>query len=226
LRREVRDGWDSETVASRFDQDRFGGVVGRLRAYLESSAARRALRGIPAGAPALDLACGTGRISSLLLRRGHRVVGADVSGEMLGVAARRLAEGEGLVGLVRCDANHLPFPDRFFPLVTCIRLLGHLDRKERGLLLREAARVSSGTLLVDLSIPTPLTRLGKRLTRWLRRPVTARGQWSWHELDSRALEEEAREAGFQVRRTRRKLPVLSDGVFALLVKDSESGPDG
>ena len=40
----------------------------------------------------LDLACGTGSMSVLLAQRGYRVLGADISEEMLTVAAEKAAE--------------------------------------------------------------------------------------------------------------------------------------
>lgn len=40
----------------------------------------------------LDLACGTGSMSLLLAQRGYRVLGADLSEEMLTVAAQKAAE--------------------------------------------------------------------------------------------------------------------------------------
>ena len=40
----------------------------------------------------LDLACGTGTMSVLLAKRGYRVLGADISEEMLTEAAAKVAE--------------------------------------------------------------------------------------------------------------------------------------
>lgn len=39
----------------------------------------------------LDLACGTGSMSVLLAERGYRVIGADISEEMLTAAAQKAA---------------------------------------------------------------------------------------------------------------------------------------
>ncbi len=43
---------------------------------------------------AIDLACGTGSVALVLARRGYRVVGADMSEEMLTVAAQRAQEAD------------------------------------------------------------------------------------------------------------------------------------
>jgi SAM-dependent methyltransferase len=67
------------------------------------------------GKRVLDLACGTGKSFVPLLSRGYEVVGCDVSGEMLSIAARK-APG---VRLVQSDIRAL---DRVgeFDLVTCL----------------------------------------------------------------------------------------------------------
>ena len=46
----------------------------------------------------LDLCCGTGTLTFMLARRGHEMIGVDVSGEMLAVAAEKL---EGFSGRVK-----------------------------------------------------------------------------------------------------------------------------
>jgi ubiquinone/menaquinone biosynthesis C-methylase UbiE len=71
----------------------------------------------------LDLGCGTGIAIPRLLERGWRVLGADLSGDQLGVARRR-AGGPG-VTLVAADAAALPFPDGAFDAV--VSLLTHTD---------------------------------------------------------------------------------------------------
>ena len=75
--------------------------------------------------PALELGCGTGRISVPLARSGVSLVGIDRSDPMLGRAARRVEllrrrRGSGArpqVSLVRGDIRNLPFADGSFNLV-------------------------------------------------------------------------------------------------------------
>lgn len=69
----------------------------------------------------LDLATGTGWTSRLVARRGAQVVGADISADLLAVAAER-AKAEGLDIEYRvADAENLPFADGEFDAVisTC-----------------------------------------------------------------------------------------------------------
>jgi malonyl-CoA O-methyltransferase len=89
----------------------------------------------PAGSTALDLACGAGRYLRVLRERGaSRVVGCDVSREMLARAARGAA-----CCLVQADLRSLPLRVASVDLVLCGLAIGHV--KELGAALREIARV-------------------------------------------------------------------------------------
>ena len=69
----------------------------------------------------LDLATGTGWTSRLVARRGAKVTGADIAGDLLG-AARERAKAEGLdIDYQVGDAEKLPFADGQFDAVisTC-----------------------------------------------------------------------------------------------------------
>lgn len=68
-------------------------------------------------ATVLDLCCGAGRHVRALERCGCRVVGLDLSRDLLESAAERTADGEGSV-LVRADKRRLPLADMAFDAVT------------------------------------------------------------------------------------------------------------
>jgi ubiquinone/menaquinone biosynthesis C-methylase UbiE len=123
------------------------GVLGRiydLQLPLERAALAAAVELAAPGESdrLLDVATGTGGLLRELARSRTgpaEVVGVDRSASMLGVAAAR-----GLpVGwrLLPSDAEHLPFPDRRFDVVTACYLLHLLDREERVRTLAEIARV-------------------------------------------------------------------------------------
>jgi ubiquinone/menaquinone biosynthesis C-methylase UbiE len=73
----------------------------------EEPVVRRFLEGIDAGR-ALDVACGTGRLTRLLSDVGHRVIGLDASAEMLACVPRN-APG---AALVHGNLLQLPIKDR------------------------------------------------------------------------------------------------------------------
>jgi SAM-dependent methyltransferase len=65
------------------------------------------------GGPWLDVGCGTGRHLVPLQKRGHEVVGLDISEAMLAAAQARLKEAGLWAPLVRGDARTLPFNTAF-----------------------------------------------------------------------------------------------------------------
>src|SRR6185312_3940007 len=76
-------------IAASYDRDRFSSIAGAIYVRLERRALLRALSVVPRGSQVLDFPCGTGRLAEILLENGYRVVGADISQEMLNVAQQR-----------------------------------------------------------------------------------------------------------------------------------------
>jgi SAM-dependent methyltransferase len=94
---------------------------------------------VPAGAPALDLACGSGRHQRALAERWW-TVGLDLSRLLL-----RVARGEDAdAALVRADMRQLPFADGSFALVTNLfTSFGYFrDDRQHERVVAEVARVS------------------------------------------------------------------------------------
>jgi SAM-dependent methyltransferase len=76
-------------------------------------------RHVEAGQPALDLACGTGRLLLPYLRDGLDVDGADVSSDML-ARCREAAEREGLAPNLYAQPKHeLDLPRRYRTIFMC-----------------------------------------------------------------------------------------------------------
>ncbi len=85
----------------------------------------------------LELGVGTGRIALPVAAAGCRVVGVDISAEMLRVA--RAKEGGGALWLLQGDIERLPFADGVFDATLAVHVL-HLARDWRSV-LAEAMRV-------------------------------------------------------------------------------------
>ncbi len=102
------------------------------------------LAGLPIGT-AIDTACGTGRLTSRLLERGHRVLGVDSSLDMLGRARARLPGTPFVVG----DLRRLPLADDCADLIVNGLALTHVA--DLGAVFVEAARVlrADGRLVVS-----------------------------------------------------------------------------
>ena len=137
-----------DTIAPRYD------LINRLMTFGLDQAWRRntvAALALPADALVLDLACGTGDLSRLALRRGYRVVGTDLSAGMLG------ANGAA-TPLVEADGSHLPFVDGAFDGIVCGYALRNFT--DLAQTLAETARViRPGGRLALLEVDAPTSTL-------------------------------------------------------------------
>lgn len=69
----------------------------------------------------VDLGCGTGRIAIPLARSGHRVIGVDLSQEMLRVASAKAAAAGSAIEFVHANiAETLLLPDSSFDYAVCM----------------------------------------------------------------------------------------------------------
>ena len=75
----------------------------------------------------LDLACGTGSLSVLLAKKGYRVLGADISEEMLTAASEKAAELEGPPFFICQSMQELRLPYKVDWIVCCLDGINYLD---------------------------------------------------------------------------------------------------
>jgi ubiquinone/menaquinone biosynthesis C-methylase UbiE len=87
----------------------------------------------------LDVGCGTGSITALLARRGHRVVGVDTDVEGLAAAACATEAA----WFIRADGARLPFRRDTFDGATVMDVLEHVE-DEAGFLAEGGRVVKSG----------------------------------------------------------------------------------
>ena len=101
------------------------------------------------GQPALDVACGTGRLLVPYLRAGLDVDGCDVSPDMLAWCAAR-AEREGLTARLYLQAMHeLDLPRRYRTIIVCGAFgLGGSRTWDEEALRRIRAHLEPGGVLV------------------------------------------------------------------------------
>ena len=133
-------------MAERFEGMRFSGPIGRLIAETQEQVITAFLDPL-AGRTVLDVGTGTGRGAIALARRGAIVTGVDASAEMLDVARRRAAESGVEVTFSREDAHRLPFDERAFDAVICLRVLMHTPDWRRS--LSELCRVANSRVVFD-----------------------------------------------------------------------------
>ena len=102
----------------------------------------------------LDLPCGTGRFWEMLAEdKARTIYAADNSRAMIdiGMAFRSPEITARIAKTFQCSAFATGLPDNFVECVFCIRLLHHIEKSEdRIRMLKEFARISSGTVIVSL----------------------------------------------------------------------------
>jgi SAM-dependent methyltransferase len=117
--------------------------------------------GLRRGDCVLDAACGTGRALPILRRRvgpEGRVVGLDVTPEMLAEAARRGRQRDA--GLLLADACRLPLPDGCLDAILAAGLIPHLA--DPDYCLRELRRVARPEARLGLFHPVGRAALAAR----------------------------------------------------------------
>lgn len=98
------------------------------------------LLGLSPGDAVLDLACGWGRHSLELARRGLRVTGLDLSGSLLAHARRRAARAHLAVGWVQADMRELPWTAEFDAVLSLFSSLGYFLSDAEDLRVLRAVR--------------------------------------------------------------------------------------
>src|SRR4029077_10103367 len=145
---------DPQQVRSMFDRiaRRYDLVNTVLSGGTDAGWRRRAARltGLPPGGSALDVACGSGKLTAELAKLAGpngRVVGIDFSPEMLAVARRE----QPSIQFVEGDALSLPFGDADFDAATIAFGLRNLADPIRG--LREMTRVARRAVVLEFVRP-------------------------------------------------------------------------
>ena len=112
-------------------------------------------RYVEAGQPALDLACGTGRLLLPYLRDGLDVDGSDVSADMIALC-REAAEREGLTPNLYAQPKHeLDLPRRYRTVFMCGALgVGSTARRGQEAFRRVHDHLEpGGTFVLDNEVP-------------------------------------------------------------------------
>ncbi|HEX4754943.1 MAG TPA: bifunctional demethylmenaquinone methyltransferase/2-methoxy-6-polyprenyl-1,4-benzoquinol methylase UbiE [Candidatus Dormibacteraeota bacterium] len=178
---------DASRVQAMFDRiapgyDRANTVLslGRDRAWRRRAADASAP---PVGGAALDIACGSGRLTVELQKRvgrNGRVVGLDFSERMLAVARAAHPSIEWVQG----DATSLPFEDASFDAATIAFGLRNLADPQRGLSeMRRVLRPGGGMVVLEFLRP-PRGPAGRTYELYLRHALPRLGGWLTGDRDA------------------------------------------
>jgi ubiquinone/menaquinone biosynthesis C-methylase UbiE len=137
-----------ENEAARYHSSRYRTRYGALFEKWHHEIIRDLLVKLPDDDMVLEIACGTGHLTSLLADLGLQFVSSDLTPEMMQQARARA----GMRGnFILTNAFRLPFPDGAFSAVVSSRFLHLFNHTEQEHLLREMLRVlrPGGILIVD-----------------------------------------------------------------------------
>lgn len=111
----------------------------------------------------LDLACGTGSLSVLLAKKGYRVIGADLSQDMLTVASEKAMELEENPPFFVCQPmQRLRLPYSVDSVICCLDSINYVTKPDdcrRTMRRVFDALTSGGLFLFDINTPCKLEGL-------------------------------------------------------------------
>jgi SAM-dependent methyltransferase len=115
--------------------------------------------GVEAEMDVLDVACGTGNVAIVAVRKGARVTGLDFQPDLLEIARRRAAD-EGLeINWVDADAQELPFDDAGFDRT--LSAFGHMFAPDHERTAAEMRRVTRKDGRISICCWTPHGAIGR-----------------------------------------------------------------
>lgn len=150
----LRESYDREAV--HYDRRRYESAEGRLFSDLEVRTLREWL---PLGRELriLDVPSGTGRLTMALAETGATVIGADISANMLRVAASKCLDAavDRRVHLMQGSGTHLPFPDATFDAVVSFKFFHLIPNGRKREFILEMTRVlkPGGALVAEFNSP-------------------------------------------------------------------------
>lgn len=211
----ARQFYQDQRIAHTYDaQFRSPLRLANLRAKLidwgERRAFERLVGKVKPGGTVLDVACGTGRYTELLLQHGYKVGGIDISPQMLAVACQQIGAHPDLLFLREGDAERLPFGAAQFDAITCMRLYHRIPPSVRVEMLKETRRVAKEWGIFFFGISTPW--LDAR--RWVRKQFLRRVSNPFPVPMTQMLAE-LDNAGWQAIDRAWVLPFLADGLLVL-----------
>ncbi|MCK6496275.1 class I SAM-dependent methyltransferase [bacterium] len=170
-------------------------VPGKSSAVITAWATRKALA-LAGEAPVLDLACGNGRHFPELGNQGPLLFGGDISEPMLRVAQTLLELTRSGRGLVRLDAERLPFPDKAFGVTFCARFFHHLpSRSLRESILSEMFRISRHGVVLTCKARYSYEHISKIIKSFF---IGQRGEVRRYYMNAREVSRTAESHGWEL----------------------------
>jgi ubiquinone/menaquinone biosynthesis C-methylase UbiE len=209
---EAKGHYKEKSVAERYNNQYTEPLnLSNFRAQIvgkrEEKAVVEMLKGIEAGENVLDIPCGTGRYTEILLKKGDSVTGADISDEMMEYAKiNTLKYGDAQFKVA--DAAKLPFANNEFDGVLCIRLYQRIPKEIRVEMLKEVSRVSRKWGILFFGMKTPWLDI----RQWVRNLFIRGRANNPNAITFEEMKRELDEAGLKIERYKWVFPVFASGL--------------
>jgi 2-polyprenyl-3-methyl-5-hydroxy-6-metoxy-1,4-benzoquinol methylase len=210
---DANEHYKDHRVAISYDAVRFSSPAGKVFNRWEKRVIGKCFARVPRNEILVDIPCGTGRLADALLRRGYRVHGMDISGEMLQVARQRLKGfGERFTCEV-ADAKNLPVGVNTYAGALCARVLMHFPLEQQIEFLAGVAKLSRGTVVINHSLDSLYQRFRRRIKRLLGHQASA-----GFPISNADIKRLLQGAGLREIKRYRLMPLISEAVYIVAVK--------
>ena len=187
---------------------------GRVVTAVEQRAVGRLLLHVLAdGDTVFDVPCGTGILGKTLARFAVRVIGGDISREMMARATTAYAPGAAL-GFVQADITKIPLPNDSVAGVIALGFMHRVPSGVRQAALTEIHRICHRFALVSFSLDSNAQRAKHAALHALRR----RHVPAPYPASLAEVEREIQSVGFSIASRTAVLPLLSAESLFLLEK--------
>lgn len=195
-------------IAENYDMARFSSISGRVFDRLEKKALRKILSILPNDSIVMDAPSGTGRLAETVLEMGHRVIGVDISPEMLEVAKRKLKRFGKKYQTINSDIHNLDLEKESFDAVLCARVLMHFPFDEQISFLSAVSSYSKELVIFNQSVISDYHRMRRNVKSLLGNQAPASFPLTKSEIDKLIESSSLTE----IRRCH-VLPLVSEAVF-------------
>jgi len=208
----VRQLYQNKIFAEGYEKTRFEGIYGRFRNWNTKRVISKLIRLTETRGVALDIPCGTGRLSHLILRSGYKWIGGDISLEMMTESRKRMDGFEDSFWNIRLDAEAMAFKDNSIDCVLSIRFIYHIPVEIRYRMLREMKRVTKKWLIIDYNYPNRFKKMARRIGSLFGEGPTKK------RISLQEISKELRENGFRIHKAVPASRFFSDNVLLLCHK--------
>ncbi len=137
--------------SSVYHTRRYGGLYGKIFQHLHHNVLAECLKPFNKKDNILEIACGTGHTSALLVALGLKPISCDLTPAMMRQAREKTAGKPNQPDFVQADATRLPFPDNSFDALISTRFLHLFQSEKQREIIQEMHRVlkPGGSLIID-----------------------------------------------------------------------------